>query len=185
MSAEPKPVTVVVGWMLANLVLAGLLVAFRASAFEFVLYFASAAPITVLSVVLWRLAAEEGYQPDRLVLPGRSGPVVVVSAAVTVIGLGLIFGPWLSMIGTLLLIGAITTLVRRRGVRHDIPELRFAEPARTPTTVAASTLIGRAVPAANPAARPSLGRIAAAMLLAGFANRLLRRWIPWQRGSRS
>lgn len=121
-----RPATVLIGWVLANLALAGLLVSFRESAFGFVLYFASALPITAFGVLLWRLGNDHDRNPttdaERLILPGSSGPVVIVAVGLTLIGLGLVFGEWLWIIGALVTAAAVIVLVRSRGISRELPE---------------------------------------------------------------
>lgn len=113
MTAVPRAAVVVAAWGVANLALAGLLVTFDSNPFEYVLYFASVLPISVAAAALWLAGPERGNQ-DRVVLPGATAPVVGLTVAITLIGLGVIFANWLSIVGALVAVAMVIALIRWR-----------------------------------------------------------------------
>jgi hypothetical protein len=110
-------VKVVVVWIIANLVLAAVLVGFAAGKsghlLDIVLYFASMALVVVVALLLW-LVRRRRPLARGLHLPARPAAVVLLTVGVALAWLGLAFGAWFPLIAAVPLAAALMLEVSAR-----------------------------------------------------------------------
>lgn len=109
-----RPAVVVLGWMIANLVLVGVLFLFGEMLLAQLLYLCSSAIILAFALTVLRAPSEASSAQQHVRLPAGMGYSAVAAAGILLIGLGLIFADWISGVGLLVLLGALLGLWRSR-----------------------------------------------------------------------
>lgn len=107
-----RPSVVVLGWMIANLVLVGVLFLFGEMLLAALLYLCSTVTILIFALAVRRGASEPRSAQQYVRLPAGMGYSAVAAAGILLIGIGLIFATWISVVGLLVLLGAVLGLWR-------------------------------------------------------------------------
>lgn len=105
-----RPSTVLTGWLIANGLLAVILVAFDEHPLAYILYLVATVPLAVFGVAVLLAAPELGARNRIVLLP--AGGIILVAAGMTLIGLGLVFVSWIAIVGGVLVVGALLALLR-------------------------------------------------------------------------
>jgi type IV secretory pathway TrbD component len=97
-----RPAVVVGLWIGANLLLMAMLIGFGENAFAIALYAASALPISLFALAVWRGSGRNQAAGDHFRLSGGSDAVPWLALGIGVAALALIFGEWLVGFGAVL-----------------------------------------------------------------------------------
>lgn len=98
-----RPAVVVLGWLAANVVLIAVLFGFGESLVAELLYLCSSVPVLVFALAVGLHKRGEGEVEKQIPLPPGPGYAAVAGIGSLLIGLGLAFTYWISIVGALML----------------------------------------------------------------------------------
>lgn len=112
-----RPASVVAGWTVANLVLASVMWIFHENPIFIGLYYIAALPLFGAAFLIWRASRARPQPPEHIELGQGVGFVLLLAAGCALIGLGVVYYLWISLIG--LAIGlASLALIWRSSTTH-------------------------------------------------------------------
>lgn len=124
-----RPWLIVLGWGAANAVLFSLMFAFNARLWAEMLYLCAGVPLTLFGVAIW---AAGGATSQVRPLGGAAASAAPLAFGCALIGIGVIFAMWISLVGIVLVLGFGGKLLLARPGRIPVPHAQLARlPVRT------------------------------------------------------
>lgn len=174
-----RPALVVIGWLSGNAILMLLLLVAGEWLLAVLLYAASLLPLALFTLAIWRDRRHATGSPDRFSMGGAGGFLPPIAAGITLVGLGFVFGQWLSAIGVLVALICLAAIGRS---------------AARPTAAPATDLVGLPIVRPGDLARrraaeqggratENVARAAVVAVLTGAVLSLLRRRRPGPTGA--
>ena len=109
-----RPSAVVLGWLAANIVLTAVLFGFGESLVAELLYLCSSLPVLVFALAVgWGNHGEGGVRA-QIPLPCGTGYAAGAAIGGLLVGIGLIFAYWITIIGGLMVVWSALRLWRAR-----------------------------------------------------------------------